>query len=122
MNNKQLGTSFEEQFVNMLGAKGFWAHFIEPNKSGAQPFDVIAIRDGVPYVFDCKTCIRDYINLRRLETNQELALQKVIHCGCTNAYIAVLHNDKVYLVKYKDIVKFGSVDLDESHLFEQIIH
>ena len=122
MNNKQLGTSFEKQFVQLLKENGFWAHFIEPNQSGAQPFDVIAIKDGIPYAFDCKTCIRDYFSIKRLEINQMTAFNKVMHCGCMNTYVAVLHNDKIHLVKYNDLLKMGSVDLNESNLFEQIIH
>lgn len=122
ISNKKLGTDFEREFVKMLAHKGFWAHFIEPGKSGSQPFDVIAVKDGQPWAFDCKTCIRDIFSIKRMEENQMHAFDKITHCGCNNVYVAVLHSDTVYLVKYSDLYKYGSVELNESHLFEQIIH
>ena len=122
MNNKVLGNSFEMEFVNLLGENGFWAHFIEPNKSGAQPFDVIAYKDGKMWVFDCKTCANNRITWGRLQTNQILALNKVMDLGCQNTYIAVKHNDEIHLVHYKVLEMLRSVKLDGTNLFKQIIY
>lgn len=120
--NKKLGTDFEREFVKMLANNGFWAHFIQPDKSGAQPFDVIAIKDGEPWAFDCKTCIRNVFSIKRMEENQMHAFDKIGYCGCKHIFVAVLHNDEVYLVKFSDLYKYGSVELNESRLFQQIIH
>lgn len=122
INNKELGNDFEKEFLQELGKLGFWAHFIEPNKQGAQPFDIIAIRHGEPYAFDCKTCIRSVFGIKRLEINQMTAFNKIINHGCRNVYLAVLHDNRVHLVKYEDLLKYGSVDLNESNLLEQIIY
>lgn len=122
MNNKELGTSFETDFVELLNRNSFWAHFIVPGKSGKQPFDVIAIKYGKAFVFDCKTCSKNSISYSRLEDNQIFAMEKAIRCGCEHAYIAVLHNDNVYIIRYEELKELRSVKLDESNLFEQVIH
>ena len=46
MNNKKIGTQFEQEFCNLLAQHGYWVHFITPDRTGSQPFDVIAVRDG----------------------------------------------------------------------------
>ena len=120
MNNKVLGNTFERLFVEKLKDNGFWAHFIEPNRSGAQPFDVIAIRDGQTYVFDCKTSMKDSIGMNRLQLNQEFAFEKIQQAGCWHTYLAVLHEGRVYCVHYNQL-KYGSVKLNENLLFEQVI-
>lgn len=121
-NNKVLGNNFEQEFCKMLSSLGFWAHFINPNRSGSQPFDVIAVKDNIAYAFDCKTCVRDAFSIARVEENQAMSMKKWQRCGNNHAYFAVLHNNEVYLVTYKELVNNGSVTLDENHLFEQIIH
>ena len=55
MSNKSNGTAFEREFAQMLSEHGFWAHCLKDNQNG-QPFDVIAARNGITYVFDCKDC------------------------------------------------------------------
>ena len=55
MNNKRRGTEFERQMCDILAKKGYWVHFIVPDARGAQPFDIIACRDGRPVAIDCKT-------------------------------------------------------------------
>lgn len=122
VSNKRLGIEFEKEFVKMLARQGFWAHFLEPNKSGAQPFDIIAVKDGKAWAFDCKTSVKKLFSISRLEVNQMYAFNKLAYCGCRNTYAAVLHNDEVYLVSYEELCKHGSVELNENHLFQQIIH
>lgn len=121
ISNKKVGNMFERDFVKMLGEKGFWAHFIEPNKQGAQPFDVIAIKNGEPWVFDCKTCVNGSLSYNRLEINQISAFDKVMQHGCKHVYLAVLHGDRVHLVSYVDLTIYGRVSFDEDNVFEQVI-
>lgn len=102
----------------MLAEKGFWAHFVEPNKSGAQPFDVIAYKDGEMWAIDCKTCANNRITWGRLQINQILAFRKVIELGCTHTFVAVKHNDNIHLVHYLELEQKRSVKLDGSNLFK----
>lgn len=110
-NNKQIGAKFEQEFVEILAKKGFWAHFLAPSPTGAQPFDVIAMIDGSALCFDCKTSVKPIFSLSRLEDNQILAFEKWLKCGGQEPMIAVKYDNKVYLVSYTQLKLEGSVDL-----------
>ena len=106
-NNKQIGAKFEQEFVEILAKEGFWAHFLAPSPTGAQPFDVI----GYAYCFDCKTSVKPIFPITRLEDNQILAFEKWLKCGGQEPMIAVKYNNKVYLISYTQLKLEGSVDL-----------
>lgn len=118
MNNKELGNSFENEMVELLAKKEWWAHFITPDRRGAQPFDIIAVRDGIPIAIDCKTSKDHIFRISRLEDNQVLGFTKWLACGNTMAYIAVLHDECVYLIYYKQLEKEGKVDLKKMEAWE----
>lgn len=111
MNNKKLGSQWEKDFCKMLADDGFWVHFITPDLRGAQPFDVIAVKDGMAYCYDCKTCAANTFNISRLEDNQVMAFEKWVACGNSNPNIAVLHKNKVYIISYAHLKEQGSVKL-----------
>ena len=110
-NNKQIGAKFEQEFVGILAKEGFWAHFLAPSPTGAQPFDVIAMRHGYAYCFDCKTSVKPIFPLSRLEDNQILAFDKWLKRGGTAPLIAVKYNNNIYLIAYTRLQREGSVDL-----------
>ena len=99
-NNKQIGAKFEQEFVEILAKEGFWAHFLAPSPTGAQPFDVIAMKYGYAFCFDCKTSVKPIFPLSRLEDNQILAFDKWLQCGGQEPMVAVKYDSKVYLVSY----------------------
>ena len=113
MNNKQIGTSFEKDFCERLAACGWWVHFMTPTKGGSQPCDVIACKNGVPYLIDCKTCEDKVFRLSRLEDNQKLAFDRFIKTGNTNCWIAIKHNGDIYGVSYQVLSRLGKVELSE---------
>lgn len=113
MNNKQKGNDFERKMCEIIAQDGWWVHFMSPDSRGAQPFDIIAVRDGVPVAIDCKTCEERYFRTSRLEPNQVYAFRKWMGCGNQLAYLAVLHDSKIYMVYYKTLIEKGSVCLDE---------
>ena len=110
-NNKQIGAKFEQEFVEMLAKEGFWAHFLAPSPTGAQPFDVIAMKDGYSLCFDCKTSVKPIFPITRLEDNQILAFDKWLQCGGTVPLVAVKYDNNIYLVEYTRLQREGSVDL-----------
>lgn len=118
MNNKIIGTQFERRFVEMLAKRGFWVHFIEPNRQGAQPFDIIAIKDDKPYAFDCKTSVRNKFSYNRLEVNQVSSFTKLRSVGCEHIYISVLYDDDVYLIRFEELMEKGQVELNGNNLFK----
>ena len=118
MNNKRLGTAFERKFCALLAARGFWVHFMSPSASGAQPCDIIACKNNTPYLFDCKTCEDDTFRISRLEDNQIFAFTKFKICGNTKCFIAIEHDNKIYLVRYEYLAQKRKAKLDDDFLIE----
>ena len=113
MNNKMRGTCFERKMCTLLSNEGWWVHFIEPKQSGAQPFDIIAVKNGRALAIDCKTCVNDKFPLSRLEDNQIYAFEKWIRCGNDMPYVAVEYKDEVYMIPYKYLRDNWVVKLEE---------
>lgn len=113
MNNKQLGTQWEQEFCKLLASEGYWVHFISPAPDGSQPFDVIAAKAGEAYAYDCKTCSADVFSIDRLEDNQVMAFEKWIRCGNSDPRVAVMHNNRVYLISYAQLKSFGRIRLND---------
>lgn len=113
MNNKQIGTSFEKEFCECLSRCGWWVHFMTPTKGGAQPCDVIACKDGTPFLIDCKTCEDKVFRLSRLETNQRLAFERFIKTGNDKCWIAVKHGDEIHGISYQMLAELGKIELSE---------
>ena len=111
MNNKKLGNSFEREFCEYLANKGYWVHFIAPDARGAQPFDIIAVKGGEAYAYDCKTSVKPTISIDRLEENQKCAFDKWVACGNTVPRVAVKYKDDIYIVNYKLLKMERTVDL-----------
>lgn len=111
MNNKKLGTQFEKDMCDMLSAKGYWVHFIAPDSRGAQPFDIIAVKDGKALAIDCKTCVADTFNISRLEDNQIMAFELWLRCGNEMPQVAVFHNNNIHLIPYCDLKEKKSIKL-----------
>lgn len=88
MSNKSNGTAFEKEFARMLAGHDFWVHCIRDNANG-QPFDVIAARDGVTYVFDCKDCSQERFPFSHIEENQKTAMRLWWECGNTEPMFAI---------------------------------
>lgn len=104
MNNKKLGSKFEQDFCELLRHHKYWAHFLEPYKDGSQPFDIIASKNNTTYAFDCKTCKSRTFPLSRIEYNQELAFNKMLSMGNTNIYFAFLNEDVIYINSAKTLL------------------
>lgn len=119
-NIKKIGTDFEREFCRILADKGYWVHFISPDKTGAQPFDIIAVKDNKPYVFDCKTCEADTFNISRLEDNQIMAFEKWLKCGNSQPMIAIKHNSEIRLLWYEDLKAVKSIKISKLMRFSVI--
>lgn len=115
--NKALGTSFEKEFCAVLAEKGFWVHFCTPAPNGSQPCDVIAVKDGNAYLIDCKTCKDKRFRFSRLEDNQVYAFRKWGRCGNLNRYVAVKHEDNIYLIPFEIVEEKQTVELKDEYLF-----
>ncbi|WP_349947318.1 hypothetical protein ABFV83_02195 [Lacrimispora sp. BS-2] len=104
VSNKKAGTDFEREFAELLSEEGFWVHMFQDNKNG-QPCDVVAARNGVTYLFDCKDCEKDYFFLSRMEENQYNAMHLFELTGNEKGKFALrFSNQTIYLIDY-DLIK-----------------
>ena len=72
--NKSNGTSKERELCLMLTKWGFWAHRLVDRING-QPFDVVAVRNGIAVALDSKICNNGVFLFSRVEPNQEAAMK-----------------------------------------------
>lgn len=112
MNNKRLGMEFEREVCESLRQKGYWVHFIAPDNRGAQPFDIVAVKEGVAFAIDCKTSAKPIFPIKRLEDNQILAFEKWMACGNTTPIIYVKYQGRTIMVPYTELKEKGSVNLE----------
>jgi Holliday junction resolvase len=73
MNNKLLGTRYEEKVAQILYDHGYWVTLLTASRTG-QPADIIAIKGTEVALIDAKFCARDRFELRRVEPNQIRAM------------------------------------------------
>lgn len=121
MNNKTLGTLWEHKVCEYLARSGYWAHFIVPDARGAQPFDIVAVKDGEAFAIDCKTCVAKSFNISRLEDNQIMAFDRWLECGNDNAYIAVEHDGHLHWINYETLKERKSIKLTEDNMDERYV-
>lgn len=110
--NKKIGSAFERTLCQKLANLGYWVHFLAPDARGAQPFDIIAVKHGVAYAIDCKTCVAATFNISRLEENQFLSFEHWLRCGNTTPIIAVLHGGEIYAIEYDRLKEQRSIKLN----------
>jgi len=97
MNNKKLGSSFEQYLCEKLAAEGFWTHNFAQKKYG-QPADIIAVRNRIAHLIDCKVCSKKGFNLNRIEENQELAMIRWHDTGNRTGYFAILIAEEIFML------------------------
>lgn len=117
MNNKKIGAGFEKEFCDFLADRGYWAHFITPDARGAQPFDVIAVKNGRALAIDCKTCVANTFNISRMEDNQITSFEHWLRCGNEMPFVAVKHKNMIYMISYRDLKEKRSIKLCDYHKF-----
>lgn len=119
MNNKRLGTEFEKEVCEALALCGYWAHFIVPDARGAQPFDIVAAKDGHALAIDCKTCVAKSFNITRLEDNQTMAFRLWRRCGNGEGLIFVKHKGKIYVIGFDRLIEEQTVPLNSAMTFDE---
>lgn len=115
MSNKSEGTKFEKEFAETLAKHWFWVHLFQDNRNG-QPCDVIAARDRVTYLFDCKDCQGNFFSMNRVEENQYNAMHLFHLTGNSRGMFVIRFPETpIYLVDYqvmKDVQDGGMKRLD----------
>lgn len=97
------GIRFERDLCLMLYDVGFWAHDMAQNVAG-QPADIIAVKNNMAVLIDCKDCANDRFSTERIEANQEFAMDMWEHKGNLFAYFALkLSNGDVFMLPFGQI-------------------
>lgn len=112
MSNRKVGNSFEAEFCEILSQNGYWAHNLAQNSAG-QPADVIAVRNGVPFLIDCKVCSGNSFALSRIEENQRLAMRLWSECNNGEGWFAVKFESNIYMVTLGRLDSLTSKRLSE---------
>lgn len=102
MSNRSIGNRFEKEFCEYLFNHGYWVHNLAQNSSG-QPADIIAVKNRIAYLIDCKVCSNNEFPLSRIESNQDLAMDLWFNCGNHNAWFALLLENEVYMLSKRMI-------------------
>lgn len=101
--NKTIGNSFETELCELLAEHGYWAHNLAQNQTG-QPADVIAVKNDIAYLIDCKVCLNDRFPFSRVEDNQEGAMTLWEMRGNANCHFALKDSkDRIYMLHFDDI-------------------
>ncbi len=102
MSNKKLGNSFEDEFTKLLSSHGWWALNIGGNALG-QPADVIAVKNTVAQLIDCKVCSKNRFELSRVEPNQELSMSLWHDTNNGTAWFALKIDDGIYMLSFEKV-------------------
>ena len=115
--NRAVGNAFEQELCNLLFDNGFWAHNLKQDNSG-QPADVIAVRNKVAYLIDCKDCSAKGFDLRRVEENQINAMSLWFDCRNGQGWFALKIHESIYMMSYGSMMAYK---LNQSSMsFEEI--
>ena len=97
--NRAVGNAFEQELCELLFDHGFWVHRLTQDNAG-QPADVIAARNKVAHLIDCKDCSAKGFDLRRVEENQITAMQLWDECGNGQGWFALKVENEIYMLPY----------------------
>ena len=97
--NRAVGNAFEQELCELLFAYGFWAKNLKQDNAG-QPADIIAVRNKIAYLIDCKDCSSKGFDLRRVEENQITAMQLWDECGNGQGWFALKVENEIYMLPY----------------------
>lgn len=102
MSNKKIGNNFESEFCELLAIKGWWALNIGGNALG-QPADVIAVKNQIAQLIDCKVCSNNRFVLSRVEPNQELSMCLWHECNNGTCWFALKIDDGIYMLNFEKV-------------------
>jgi len=121
--NKKLGNDFEAEFCEILFENGFWAHNMAQNAAG-QPADIVAAKNEIPYLIDCKVCSNGRFPLSRIEDNQHLSMRLWDESGNGSGWFALLIENDIYMMEYPTVIvaAAGKSVLNEDDILTHGIH
>ena len=117
VSNKKIGNGFEVELCEKLFQNGYWVHNLAQNAAG-QPADVVAVKNGVPYLIDCKVCSGKVFSVSRIEDNQRMAMTLWRECLNGEGWFAVKFGENIYMITLSRLDSMVSKNLPEE-LFQR---
>lgn len=137
MNNTTIGNRTERTVSNIFRKKGYWVYNCPKSKTGAQPFDLIAIRGGTNYIVwfvDGKHVRENEVSfkLERIEPNQLASMEYASGFAKVNAKnmgfaIEFERTNEFYWLSYLDALELlktneKSINLNKLKLLEEVLN
>lgn len=117
--NKKIGNDFESEFCDILAANGFWAHNFAQNRAG-QPADVIAAKNRITYLIDCKVCSDGAFRLSRMEENQRRSMHLWTETGNGSGWFSLkLPDGEIYMMFMELLLRLesaGKAEVSEAEI------
>ena len=105
--NKKIGNDFETELCEILGKHGFWAHNMAQKAEG-QPADVIAVKNKLAYLIDCKVCANNRFTISRMEENQCLSMKLWNMCGNGDGWFALkVEDEEIVMIPYPSLIELS---------------
>lgn len=119
MNNKKIGSCFEQELCEKLSEYGFWVHSMRQDNSG-QPADIMAVKNKIAYLIDAKVCSNDSFPFSRVEENQDLAMELWKECGNGIGWFAFKLHSQIYMISHYTIIAYRNQQssLSAKEIFE----
>lgn len=103
MSNRANGTHLERLLAQKLAKDGFYAHLLTQSVGG-QPADIIAVKNRIAYLIDCKDVTGTAFRLERVEPNQESAASFWRNRGNGELFFAVKFiTGDIFMIEMKEI-------------------
>ena len=115
--NRAVGNAFESELCQRLFDNGYWSHNLKQDNAG-QPADVIAVRNQIAYLIDCKDCSAKGFDLRRVEENQVNAMYLWNECGNGQGWFALKVEGEIWMLPY--ITVMASKNQQSAMSFDEI--
>ena len=103
--NRAVGNAFEQELCKLLFDNGFWSHNLKQDNAG-QPADIIAVRNKIAYLIDCKDCSGKVFDLRRVEDNQITAMELWEECGNGQGWFALKVEGEIWMMNYFTMIAY----------------
>lgn len=105
ISNRKLGDRFEQEFAELLGKNGFWAHIMKQSQAG-QPSDIIAVKGKFHTLIDAKEISDEKkgFPFTRIEENQRFSMSMFWkRCGEMCYFALKLPSGQIRMISYTRI-------------------
>lgn len=123
MSVNRIGRNAEKYAADVLSRRGYYVVMI-PSTALGQPFDLIAIKNDVPYCLDVKHIKGDTFYFSRVEPNQKTSFEMALSCGVRNVgflFVFDENDPNFYFLKYEDQKHMEKLGLKRVKISDMVV-